>query len=64
MPLRTAIAKALMYGGAFTALGAVFGELKTAVTWAEILTPPHVFGSLAALMMTIGAFFHPAPDSQ
>lgn len=57
-------AQMAMYGGALTALGAAFGELQHAQTWAEAMSPPHVFGALGALVMAAGAFFHPSPSGQ
>ncbi len=56
------IAQGLMYGGALTALASAFGELQAAQTWAEVMTPSHVFGFLGALTMAAGALFHPAPE--
>ena len=56
------IARGLMYGGAFTALASAFSDLQSAQTWAEVMTPAHVFGFLGALTMAAGALFHPTPQ--
>lgn len=53
------LAQMAMYGGAFTALASAFAELQSAQTWAEVLSPPHFFAALGALVMAAGAFFHP-----
>ena len=59
--MKKQIAQGLLYGGTFTALASVFAELQQAQTWAEVLTPSHVFGALGALVMAAGALLHPVP---
>lgn len=55
------LAQMAMYGGAATALASAFAELQQAQTWAEVMSPPHFFAALGALVMAAGAFFHPSP---
>lgn len=62
--MRKGLAQGLLYGGAFTALGSVFAELATVQTWADVLTPSHVFGSLGALAMAAGALFSQPPGTE
>ena len=57
------IAQGLLYSGVFTALASVFAELQQAQTWADVLTPSHIFGALGAFVMAAGAFLHPSPGS-
>jgi hypothetical protein len=59
--MKTRFAQGLLYGGAFAGLASAFAELQTAHTWAEVMTPSHVFGALSALIMTVGALMHPVP---
>lgn len=59
--MQKSVAQTLLYGGALVGLTAAFAELQQAKTWAEVLTPAHVFGALSALVMAIGAYLHPAP---
>lgn len=59
--MRTQLAQIAMYGGALTAVAAALADLETAKTWAEVLTPAHVFGSAGALVTALGALFHPVP---
>ena len=61
--MNTGVAKGLMYGGAFTALASAFSDLQQAKTWAEVITPQHVFALLGALTMTLGALYHPKPEN-
>lgn len=59
--MRKGLAQIAMYGGAATALASAFGDLATAQTWAEVLSPPHIFGALGAVVMAAGALYHPKP---
>ncbi|MGH9253672.1 MAG: hypothetical protein ACRD3C_03790 [Vicinamibacterales bacterium] len=61
--MRTRIAQGMLYSGAATALASAFAELQAAQTWAEVLTPSHVFGFLGALVMALGALYHPTPGA-
>ena len=61
--MNKSLAQGLMYGGAFTALASAFSDLQSAATWAEVMTPSHVFGFLGALVMSAGALFHPTPQA-
>jgi hypothetical protein len=60
--MKQRIAQGMLYGGAFTALGSAFAELQGAATWAEVMTPSHVFAFLGALTMAVGALFHAPPQ--
>lgn len=62
--MRHEIAQTLLYGGAFMALGSVFTELAQAQTWAEVMTPAHIFGSLGALVTAVGALYRRPPGAQ
>lgn len=57
------VAQSLLYGGGAAMMAAAFGELATAPTWADVLTPAHVFGFLAALVTAAGALYHPSPSA-
>lgn len=59
--MRTRIAQLGMYGGAFMALASAFAELQKAATWGEVMSPPHFFAALGALVMAAGALYHPTP---
>jgi hypothetical protein len=61
--MRKQIAQTMLYGGAVAALASAFADLATAQTWAEVLTPAHVFGALSTLVMAAGALYHPPPSA-
>jgi hypothetical protein len=62
--MRKSIANGLLIGGACMGLASAFAELKTAATWAEVMSPSHFFGALGAVVTAIGAFYRPAPKQQ
>lgn len=59
--MTTTLARSLMAGGSLTAVVTIFNELEKAQTWGELATPGHVFGALGALIVAVGAFYHPPP---